>query len=219
MRLELWLVFAALAALLLWIYGRHRVAAGAWRARLLDGVERLLTEWKRREDRHGFPRLTGQRESRQIEVGLECDHTAVRERPCLWLTVTLLGPLRIAGGLHLLAPVPDPRERMHACGEVGQPDWPAGVRLTTDIELAALDWLREPAARFFEDACAKELVLTPNGLQLVYLLEQSHTGWEVFLPVLRFDIRAVNPDLVEQLMVHAFTMATALEGSALARVA
>jgi hypothetical protein len=210
MRLDALLLGIALAGLLGWLFWRDQRRASAWRSRLLDPAAPLIDGCQRRLDALGFPVLRGRFAGHEVEAGLIADTVAVRRLPSLWLAVTLKTPLPGLCTIDVLArarntefysPAEDLPQRL-----TPPPDWPQHVQIKSDAAGADLDLITREAVEFFAQPHAKELLVTPRGVRLVYQLDQGRRGDYLMLRAARFDTNGVQPELARQLMARAATL-------------
>ena len=79
--------------------------------------------------------------------------------------------------------------------------WPAHAVLQTDnpADMPPLDVI-EPHMALFQDQRAKELLVTPKGVRLVYQAAQAEQGPYQTLRLVRFPLEPLDPDLARALM-------------------
>ena len=148
-----------------------------------------------------FPLLFGKRDGIEIQVSLTVDTLPVRKLPSLWLMVSLVDDIPVAGKLDLL---------MRGTGSEGftnfhrlrhtpliQNEMPEGVVARTDDP--GIDWPLDPLSPhldFFQDLRAKELIISPTGLRLTrHIADSTRANYLVYRQA-RFDIDPVDPALV-----------------------
>jgi hypothetical protein len=158
--------------------GRSRAAA---RAAYLDACLPLLERAERRLEPTGFPRLTGAWHGRPFDLRALPDTLTFRKLPALWLMVTLPAPMPVAATLDIL--------RRPTGGEVFSafdrlpvavatpPGLPPDAALRSDdpAGLPPAEVLAPHLAALSDDR-AKELVISPRGLRLVWLAEEADRG-------------------------------------------
>ena len=148
-----------------------------------------------------FPLLFGKRDGIEIQVSLTVDTLPVRKLPSLWLMVSLVDDIPVAGKLDLL---------MRGTGSEGftnfhrlrhtpliQNAMPEGVVARADDP--EVDWALDalsPHLDFFQDLRAKELIISPTGLRLTrHIADSTRANYLVYRQA-RFDIDPVDPALV-----------------------
>lgn len=178
-------LLAALAgtAFLYTLY-RHRQDArrrASRRAAFLDGAKTLLSGGVKVITPDGFPRISGSYEGLTFDIQAVPDTLNVRKLPTLWVLVSLVESMPVRATLdimmrprgveyfsrHASLPVqlePDPGLPEDCTVRTDAPDSlpPRGVILKH--------------ARVLEEPHAKELVISPRGLRLVWLAEEAHRG-------------------------------------------
>lgn len=159
---------------------RHVRRVRAERGAVLGGVEPLFTGAEVTQDGIGFPSLTGLYEGERVKLELVVDNLALRELPRLWLVVTVLTEIPLAGPVDILLRPrtsdmisPGGRFRHEHAPPAG---WPADIRVATaepgpppfDALAAALPLLEDPET--------KALTLTPRGVRVVQRLASGQIG-------------------------------------------
>jgi hypothetical protein len=167
-------------AVLVALQVRHVRSVRAQRGAVLDGIEPLFSEAEVTQDGIGFPTLTGRYDGERVKLELVVDALALRELPKLWLVVTVLSEIPVAGAVDIvLRPrtsdmiSPGARWRYQHAPPAG---WPADLRVATrepdppafDLLACALPLLEEPDT--------KALTLTPRGVRAVQRLASGQIG-------------------------------------------
>jgi len=182
---------AALCAgfgLALWlIYRRDRARRKAVRGSYFDDCRPLFGACRVEQRGLEFPVLDGDYGGQRVRLEPVVDHMAVRKLPSLWLKVTVLGALPIAGTIDFLAR-PQNTEFYSPSAQLPltlpiPATWPQHALLRTDIEdrSAPVDFLT-PHMPMFDDPRTKELVVTPRGVRIIY---QAGQGERAYYMVLR----------------------------------
>jgi hypothetical protein len=207
-----WIAAALLIALglhLWFLWQRSRRTA----ARHLSDMEAAITsaiEEARLEAATtvGVETFTGRHEGLRVQVRTIVDTLAVRKLPALWLSVTVTEPVEIDATYDIMMRPAAPStfsnfDRLpHRLRT--PPGFPAEAILRSDRAGAA-----EPLARLwakaelFSHPAAKELLITPNGVRIVWLLaEADRARYGVFRQAV-FDAPSIDPDLVRRLCAAA----------------
>jgi hypothetical protein len=188
---------AALAAfflLVLWaMYARHRAEIKATRGAMFEPCLPLLSRYRLEQDDVNFPILTGVYRGYPIRVEPIADHAAYRKIPSLWLLVTVAKRLPVAGAFDLLVR-PQNVEFFSPWSELPNnlpppQGWPAHSVIKTQ-GTARIPWislLTRHVETIFSDVRAKELLVTPRGVRVVYQLTQAERSQYLVLrsPVFR----------------------------------
>jgi hypothetical protein len=153
----------------------------------------------------GYPRLVGRYRGLPIQVQPVVDTLAVRRLPALWLLVTVQSALPITARFDLMMrPTAATTFSNFDFLPVTLPtpaDFPEGAVLRTDDPTHALP--PHVVARHvdvFRDVRAKELLITPTGVRLVWLLaEASRARYGVFRDA-DFGGADLDPQLLRDLL-------------------
>ncbi|MEP7242758.1 MAG: hypothetical protein ABI885_03635 [Gammaproteobacteria bacterium] len=153
----------------------------------------------------GYPRLAGRYQGFPVQVQPVIDTLATRRLPALWLLVTLQDALPVAARLDLMM-------RPTAATTFSNFDLlpvtlqlPAGfpehsVLRTDDAQSALPAGVLAPHLDVFESPRAKELLITPNGVRLVWLIaEADRARYGVFREA-DFGETDLDPDLLRSLL-------------------
>lgn len=151
------------------------------RAAFLDEVQGLFSGGLKRTNPDGFPRLSGTYQGLTFDIQAVPDTLNMRKLPTLWLLVSLPEPMPVRATFDLMM---RPRGvelfSSHAALPVQmQVDaaFPHDCSIRTDAPLALPPrslLLRH--TRIFDDGRAKELVISPKGLRIVWLAEEADRG-------------------------------------------
>ncbi|MFT3973208.1 MAG: hypothetical protein QM699_07095 [Amaricoccus sp.] len=170
----------ALAVLLrrLW---REARALRRGRAACLDTALPLLAAPRVVLDPAGFPRIAGRVGGRRIEVRAMPDALTFRKLPALWLLATLTEPQPLRGECRIVVR-PSGFEPFSTFAALpAEAALPAGF--PAEAVLRAEDPGLLPPASFlaglaplFADVRLKEVVLSPNGIRLVRLVDEAPRG-------------------------------------------
>lgn len=211
MAAELLAVGAGLGYLYWNAHRRHRDALRAERAAVFDHCAGLLEAPSLVQDDVDYPTLSGLKQGRRCRLRTFTDQVTWRKLPALWLQVDLLAPLPWAGVVDCLVR-PVNTEFWSPVWSLGHSlalpaGWPQHALLRTDRPEALPPLERLEAGRgFFEDPRAKELLVTPNGVRLVYLADEGSRLYHGVLRQARFEHLPLARDLVDGLLDRAFAL-------------
>jgi hypothetical protein len=167
-------------AVLVVIQVRHVRSVKAERRAVLGAIEPLFSDTEIKQDGIGFPSLSGQYDGERVKVELVVYALALRELPQLWLVVTVLTEIPLAGAVDIVMRPrssdvisPGTRWRHEHAPPAG---WPLDIRVVT----------REPGPPAFDllactvpllkDPDTKALTLTPRGVRAVQRLAAGEIG-------------------------------------------
>jgi len=134
----------------------------------------------------GYPRLAGRYGGLAVQVLPVIDTLATRRLPALWLLVTIQDALPVAARLDLMMRPAGPTTFSNFDLLPVTIERPAGfpehaVLRTDDPRQCLPTHVVEPHLGVFADLRAKELLIAPNGLRIVWLLgEASRARYGVF---------------------------------------
>jgi hypothetical protein len=153
----------------------------------------------------GYPRLVGRYRGIPVQVLPIVDTLPVRRLPALWLLVTLQSPLPVTGRFDLMmrptAPTTFSNFDLLPMTLRRHPDFPQDAVVRTDDEDHVLPaHIVAPHLDLFADSRAKELLITPNGVRIVWLMaEASRARYGVFREA-DFGEADLDPDLLRDLL-------------------
>lgn len=192
---------AALAAL--HRRGRRRLAAA--RAAVFAATYDLFESYRVTQDGIDFPSLRGRYRGHDFHLDLVTDTLTFRKLPVLWLRVSLVAALPGTGTLDILvrsqnvefySPSADLPHRIEP-----RPGWPADAMVKTDDIARAPDVaVIDRHIAMFETPQVKELLITPKGVRIVYLLDQARRAEYLVLRQAEFDHASLAPALLRDLM-------------------
>lgn len=161
-----------------WTEARNRAAR---RAGFLDDAKTLFEGGLKSVKPDGFPRISGTYRGLTFDLQAVPDTLNIRKLPALWLLVSLPERLPLPGTFDMMM---RPRGveifSKHADLPVQiapDPMFPHDCAIRTDNPAALPD--REVLARhlgLFDDPLAKELVISPKGVRIVWLAEEANRG-------------------------------------------
>ncbi|HVJ34716.1 MAG TPA: hypothetical protein VND94_16480 [Terriglobia bacterium] len=209
------LVAAAIAALIA-IYRRDQRRLRARRSQLFKACHELFAEIQERQDGLGYPTLTGLYRGRRFHIDAVIDHIAVRKVPSLWLRVSLLAERPHLATLDILmrpqnvefySPANDLPHRI----EVPE-GWPSEAVLHSDDPERMLSLqVVTPHLDFFRQPQAKEMLITPKGLRLVYQASQADKLHYQVLRQANFALPVLAPALLRDLMDRLIALDLAID--------
>ncbi|PZF76772.1 hypothetical protein DK847_09875 [Aestuariivirga litoralis] len=151
------------------------------RAAFLDDVQCLFTGGLKKLQPDGFPRISGTYRGATFDIQLVPDTLNFRKLPSLWLLVSLPEPMPVKATFDLMM---RPRGvevfSRHAALPVQMapdPAFPHDCTVRTDApQLLPPRQLLLKHAAILDDPRAKELVISPKGLRIVWLTEEASRG-------------------------------------------
>lgn len=178
----------------------------ASRSTILDAVTALFNDSQLAFDDAGFPSLTGDHQGRRIRLELIPDTMTIRRLPQLWLSITDICDLPIAGrGVAVLirpsgADYYSLTERMSQRLDVppGFP-WETLIKGESAGSQVTLDRIRSTAARLFTDPRLKEIAVTARGVRMIRQLAEGKRGDHLLLRQSAFTSAQVTPRDVTEL--------------------
>jgi hypothetical protein len=177
---------AAFAVALWLIYRRDRARSKSVRAAYFDDCRSLFEDCRVVQEGTDFPILDGRHRGHRFRLEPVVDHMAVRKLPSLWLKVSLIEALAIPGVVDFLAR-PQNTEFYSPSASLPfslriPPEWPQHAMLRTDLEDQALPVeLLAPHIHIFSDPKAKELIVSPRGVRIVYQASQGERAYYLVL--------------------------------------
>jgi len=153
----------------------------ARRAAFLDDVQTLFSGGLKKVSADGFPRLSGTYRGLTFDIQVVPDTLNFRKLPSLWLLVTLPEPLPVRAtfdlmmrprGVELFSKHTDLPVQMAA-----DPAFPHDCSVRTDApEFLPRRQLLLKHTAILENPYAKELLISPKGLRIVWLAEEANRG-------------------------------------------
>lgn len=175
------LLLAAAVLLLRLIRHSRRAMASrrAARAGYLDACQPLFSDLRRSIGPSGFARQSGRYRGRMFDLQVVADTLATRKLPTLWLLVSLPEPMPVAATWDLMQRPTGIESFSHFARLPFQQPLPAGMPDTAALRSDAALPMPEPVRSqldLFDDPRAKELLISPRGLRLVWLVEEADRG-------------------------------------------
>ena len=153
----------------------------------------------------GFARVSGHYRGQMFDVQVVPDSLSLRKLPCLWLLVTLVERLPVAGTFDVMLRATG-SETFSKFGtlpdQIAVPDgFPEGSTLRTDatggMPGAAL------VGRYMaglDQARLKEVVVAPTGVRVVWLVEEADRGRYLLFRDAEMGAVALSGDVLQPLM-------------------
>lgn len=206
---QLFLVLLLLGAVVLqYVYRRDRAAIGRQRAAMFDDCLSLFQEPRLVQDDVSLPVLTGRYKGYQVKVEPLADHIGYRKLPNLWLLVTVRGGIPYSGVFDFLVR-PENIEFFSPSDSlpyrVPLPDaWPQYATLRTDRPAGMPPpELMNAHMHLFHDVRVKELLVTPQGVRIVYLADQARRAHYLVLRSSTFEKLRLAPAMLRDLLEEA----------------
>ena len=198
--------------------GRQRARR---RAAFLDDVQGLFAGGLKRLNPDGFPRISGTYRGLTFDIQVVPDALNFRKLPSLWLLVSLPAPMPVRATFDLMMR-PRGVETFSKHTELPiqmapDPAFPHDCAIRTDApELLPHRQLLLRHTAILEDPRAKELLISPKGLRIVWLAEEGARGSYLLfrdseMGLSTFPAAQVRPlldyliDLKDDLKAHAET--------------
>lgn len=205
-------VAALLIGVLYWnAQRRHRQRIGRERGKLWDECLSLLDGARLYQDEIDFPRLEGYYGGCRVTLEAIADHVAFRKLPQLWLRATVRADIPYRGVLDLLAR-PENVEFYSPIWSlpvtVDPPaGWPAHALVRTDSagEMPPLSVVGRHLG-IFDDSRAKELLITPRGVRLVYQLAQGQRAHYAVFRSVNFGLSRAQSHEVRRILDAALAI-------------
>lgn len=219
MRYDLIALAAIFVAVLGWRYARDRARIRSARAAFFNDCLSMFDSCRVTQDAIDMPVLDGRYRGHDFRIAPIIDHINLRKLPSLWLLVTLRAPTPFAGTFDFLVR-PQNTEFYSPSSNLPvamnpPPGWPqhAAFRSDRPEAMPPLDCIA-PHMSFFDDPRAKELLITPNGLRLVYQANQAQRAHYLVLRQAEFTDLTLDPARLRDLMDRAIALYEELERTA-----
>jgi hypothetical protein len=147
--------------------------------RLYDPIKPLLRDWRYESDGSaGYPQLVGFYADMPVRIFAVVDTLAVRKLPMLWLLVTIPEPVPVGATLDLMMRPAGPTTFSNFDFLPSVIKTPLGFPMdavirTDDPDRMPPGFLIEPYLDVFDDPRAKELLISPKGVRLVWQIAQA----------------------------------------------
>lgn len=184
---------------------------------LLYAEARSLLDDARYEDERalGYPSLVGSFEGLPVRIQAVIDTLAVRKLPALWLMVTIPTPLPLRASFDLMMRPAGPTtfSNFNQLSDTlpQHPDFPEmAVVRSDDAQHALPAHVVAPHLDLFREARAKELLITPKGLRIVWhLAEADRVRYGVFRQADFGDV-ALSGELLRDLIGRLIAIRTSI---------
>lgn len=169
-------------------------------------VKPLLEDWRYEgEEKPGYPQLVGKYRGLPVRLHPVIDTLAIRKLPSLWLLATLPEPLPVRATFDLMMRPAGPTtfsnfDHLPATLDA-LPDLPLhAVVRTDDPDHVLPHHVVAPHLDIFEHPLAKELLITPKGVRMVWqVAEADRARYGVFRQAEFGDVE-LDPALVRDLL-------------------
>jgi len=171
-------ILASLTYLLLRAAQHRRAARSSFFASIAPNLHSL----RRTITASGFERLSGQVNNREIDLQIIPDSLTYRKLPCFWLLLSQIEPLPLSQKISLMArPTGFETFSGHSqlpCQTVKLPaSLPHDMALRSERELEPQEMaLLCRHVSLFNNPHIKELLLSPQGMRLTWLMQEANRG-------------------------------------------
>ena len=198
--------FCVVAVLVLaQIYRRDRAKLRALRGAFFNPAYPLFESYRVTQDSVDFPELRGRYQGHDFHIDALVDMVTFRKLPSLWLRVSLVESVPYRGTLDVMvrsqnvefySPANDlPQSIEPPAG------WPAGTIVKTDDpDAMPPSEVVDPHMGFFDAPKAKEILITPKGVRLVYQIDQGTRAEYLVLRSANFASPQVTAEILADLM-------------------
>lgn len=212
-----WQGLAFLAGIggLIWLYRIGRNRTRLRRAQLFADCLPLFGRYRVVQDGLHYPVLSGTYRGREVRLEPVVDNFAWRKLPVLWLKVTVLETNRHGVVLDLLmrpigTEVYSPNDQLETRPRMPEA-WPQDAILGSDRSAPpALIEQLTPHMALFDDPKMKELIVTPHGVRLVYLVDQASRPYYVIFREIRFEGGGLDSNSLRPLLDATLAIADSL---------
>jgi len=150
-------------------------------------------------DAFGYPRLSGWFEGVPVRADVVVDCVALRKLPSLWLRLTVEAPVETGAVLDVMMR-PSGAEFFSAFERLPDrldtpADWPErAVIRTDDVTKLPPPEAIVPYVDFLGEPKAKELVIAPRGVRIVWQADEAQRGDYMLLRQARFEVARFDRD-------------------------
>ncbi|MGX5846323.1 hypothetical protein ACWGTO_04520 [Mesorhizobium sp. PL10] len=152
---------------------------------------------------------------RRVQVRTIVDTLATRKLPARWLSVTVTEPVAVPATFDMMMRPGSPTtfsnfdHLQHTLPKA--PGFPAEAVLRTDLRAARFPQnLIASHLEIFAEGRAKELLITPNGVRIVWLLAEAERARYGVFRQAAFGTTRLDPALVERLLTSASVLRDAI---------
>lgn len=215
----IWGLCAVLLVTVLTVSSRSGAARLAARAGYLDLCVPLFAQPLKGVAETGFARVSGQYRGQMFDVQVVPDSLNLRKLPCLWLLVTVVERLPVAGTFDVMLRATG-AETFSKFGTLPDqiavpPGFPEGCTIRTDATGAMPG--AAVIARYMaglDKARLKEVVVAPTGLRVVWLVEEADRGRYLLFRDAEMGGAALPADVLQPLMNGLFDLCAGLQAEA-----
>ena len=153
----------------------------------------------------GYPEMLGTYRGLPVRVRPVVDTLSVRKLPSLWLLVTIPDPLPVAATFDMMMRPAGPStfsnfERLPVAID-GPPGFPLhAVVRTDDPGRMVPPGVILPHLRLFDHPAAKELLVNPSGLRIVWLMGEAERARYGIFRQAEFGEVFLSPDLLKDIL-------------------
>ncbi|MGX9146121.1 hypothetical protein [Mesorhizobium sp. 128a] len=154
---------------------------------------------------------------RRVQVRTIVDTLATRKLPARWLSVTVTEPVAAPATFDMMMRPGSPTtfsnfdHLQHTLPKA--PGFPAEAVLRTDLRAARFPQnLIASHLEIFAEGRAKELLITPNGVRIVWLLAEAERARYGVFRQAAFGTTRLDPALIERLLTSASVLRDAING-------
>jgi len=163
----------------------------------------------------GYPQLVGRYHGVPVQVRPVVDTLPTRRLPALWVLVTLQSALPVAARFDLMmrpsAPTTFSNFDLLPATVQTPPEFPEYAVLRTDDPHKVLSpQVVAPHLDVFEDARAKELLITPNGVRLVWLVAEANRARYGVFRQADFGDADLDPGVLQNLLDRLLALRQAI---------
>jgi hypothetical protein len=205
---------AAVAITFVLVYLQQRKAArgrDALRAAYFDDCKPLFTGGEKAIALTGFPRLSASYAGHSFDLQAVPDTLTFRKLPTLWLLVTIPGPMPVSGTFDMMIrPTgiePFSKFQSLPLQIAPPPGFPPECAIRTDepngLPPEAV-LLRHLAP--FTDPRAKELVISPKGVRIVWLAQEADRGKYLIFRDAELGMTPLDPDILKPLLDYLIAL-------------
>lgn len=164
----------------------------------------------------GYPELLGAYRGQAVRIRPVIDTLAVRKLPSLWLLVTIPEPLPIEATFDLMMRPAGPTtfsnfEKLPFI--IGTPPgFPVDAVIRTDDPSRLLPTeVVAPHLRLFDHAAAKELLVSPKGLRIVWLMSEGERARYGIFRQAEFGDVLLLPDLLQEILEELIALRVSID--------
>lgn len=152
----------------------------------------------------GFARVSGRYNGQMFDVQVVPDSLSLRKLPCLWLLVTLVERLAVAGTFDVMLRATGAEtfsKFSTLTGQIATPaGFPEGCTIRTDAAVSpGIEAIGQYMAGL-DAARLKEVVMAPAGVRVVWLAEEADRGRYLLFRDSEMGAEALHPTMLQPLM-------------------